>query len=402
MDKQRKLYLLVHTVRCLLALAFFAAITRAAAETSMFVSVQMRADVSRSVLYALHILLSMLAYHSFFRAFLLTDARARTAYVLSEKEKLEYLCTATEVRISGISTAVFYVLFSDAFAVGSLAAWLEIPYMAAFFILLIPAFCVLLWTWLEVLSEWKKTEEALQKTGKSRKENRLLIKYCISACLAYPILGYLIPIFCPTFRTLGDILWMLLVLVLPIALVCIAVLFSFLFVRAFWIRFRFFGKLQKAARRHSYKLSEIKHPYSSVFFDHDASNFTVKAHGKTYTCKLLCGLCYGDPMYFEDEGKGKIIRYISLRFRTAAGAPFAPGRYIWQKLPADLMQYRIDFKYTFDGEGTKILIVCPTPHSIYATANGQNRLLDVNDKIYGYTLMTGTAFLNALERDAIC
>ena len=402
MEKQKKLYIVVHTVRYVCALVLFAVISVLSKQASYFVAVQMRANVSENVIHAIHCILSLLAYHSFFRSFLLTDASARAKYYTDEMPQKQFFRTSLDLRISAITTAVFLLLFSDAFAVGSLQNWLEIPRIAALGIAAVVFTASLLLTWLETLKEWKKTEEKLQKERRTRKENRLLIKYCISACLAYPILGYLIPIFFPTFRTLPQVLFTLVVVVVPIVAVAVFAFHCIDYIRAVWIRFRFFRKLKKAAHIHGYKISEIKHPYASLFVEHDGANFTVKANGKTYSCKLLCGLHYGDPMHFEEAGKGVIIRHLSLRFRILAGAPFSRGGYIWQKVPEDIMQYHSYFQYSFEGEGTKVLIVCPTPHSIYATASDTMRPLDVNDKIYGYTLMTGSAFINALDRDAIC
>ena len=90
-----------------------------------------------------------------------------------------------------------------------------------------------------------------------------------------------------------------------------------------------------------------------------------------------------------------------LRFRSLRAAPFAKNAMMWQKLPDDLAQVHTDFTYDFEAEGKKILIVCPTPHTIYASGYGENKLLDVGDTFHGYMLMTGTAFINALERDAV-
>lgn len=402
MEKQKKEYIIVHTVRYMCALTLFVGISFFSKRVLYFVARQMSADVQVYVIHIFHIILSLLAYHSFFRAFMLTDAVARTKYYTFKITKMRFLTGSWDVKISGLATGVYFLLFANAFAVGSLQEWLEIPRIAAFGIAAVAFFIAFLLTWLEALKEWNKTEEKLQKEKRTRKEIRLLIKHCIGACLAYPILAYLLPIFFPTLRTLPAVIFTFALVVVPIVVVLLAAVFSLDYIRAFWIRFRFFRKLKKAARIHNYKLSEIKYPYSSLFVDHDTSNFTVKANGKTYNCKLLCGVHYGYPMHFEEDGKGVIIRHISLRFRIFAGAPFAKGGYLWQKLPADLMQLRTYFKYSFAGEGTKVLIVCPTPHSIYATAYDNMRPLDVNDKIYGYTLMTGSAFINALERDAVC
>lgn len=401
MEKQKLHYITIRSIRYFLALVLFAVISVLSNQASYFVAKQMSADVSENVIHVIHIILSLLVYHSFFRAFITTDAVARSACFAGGATKIQFFRSSLDFRISLIETAVFFALFSDAFAVGSLQELLEISKWGAYGISAIAFLIVLLLTWVEGLRDWKKAEEKLQKEKRKRKEIKLLVKYCISSCLAYPIMAYLLPIFFPTLRTLPDVILTIALVVVPIVAVLVLAFLSLDYLRAFFIRFKFFRKLKKAANKNKYKLSKIKYPYSSIFTDHDESSFTVKANGKTYTCKLLSSVHYGDPMYFEEEGKGVIIHHVSLRYRVLTAAPFARGGHVWQKLPADLMQFHTYFKYSFEGDGTKVLIVCPTPHSIYATGYGQKKLLDVNDKIYGYTLMTGTAFLNALERDCI-
>ena len=76
------------------------------------------------------------------------------------------------------------------------------------------------------------------------------------------------------------------------------------------------------------------------------------------------------------------------------------GRIGWHNTD-DFARFETEFTYGFEGDGKKVIIVCPTPHSIYVSGYGKNKLVDVADVIWGHTLMTGTAFLNALERDCI-
>ena len=402
MEKQKMHYITVRSIRYCLALVLFSIVSAISNSASYFAAKQMFADVSKDAISVIHIILSALAYHSFLRAFITTDAPARSHYFDGDKNKVKFLRTSPDFKISLIATAAFFAIFSDAFAVASLQGWLEIPKWGAYSIAAVVFLAVLILTWVESFADWKKAEERIHKEKRKRKDTHLLIKYCISSCLVYPIMGYLLPIFFPTLRTLPLVLWTIVLGVVPIVAVLVLAFLSLDYIRALYIRFKFFRKLKKAAKINKYKVSKIKYPYSSLFIDHDENSFTVVSHGKTYTCKLLSGIHYGNPMYFEEEGKGVVIHHVSLRYRVLTAAPFARGGHIWQKLPADLMQFHTYFKYDFEGEGKKVLLVCPTPHSIYASEYGQEKLLDVNDKVYGYTLMTGTAFLNALERDCVC
>ncbi|MBQ8837057.1 MAG: hypothetical protein IJ002_06085 [Clostridia bacterium] len=401
MDIHKTKYIAVRIFRFTSALALFTAISSLSNKTSYFTAQRMTTEVSEDVIRAIHIILSVLAYHSFLRMFIITDSAVRCDFCDSQAKMLRYLASSSEVKISFIITVVFFLIFPNAFAVKSVYGWLEIP-KAYVYIICASAFLVtFVLTWFEGLRNLKKTQEKIRKEKSKSKDISHLIKYIVSSCLAYPIMAYLLPIFFPTFRTLPQVAVMICLVFLPLVIALILFFNIFAYLRAFIIRFKFLRNLKKAAIKNGYVLSKIAHPYSSLFVDHDERSFTIIANGKEYDCKLLSGLHYGDPMYFEEEGRGKIIRRFTFKYRSLRAAPFSQSGTIWHKLSDDLAQFHTDFTYAFDGEGTKVLIVSPTPHTIYAAGYGQNKLLDVNDKVYGYTLMTGTAFINALERDAV-
>ncbi len=393
--------ILIRVLRFSIAALLFVAISSLSNLASYFIAQRMTTEVSEDVIRVIHIIIALLAYHSFFKTFIITDKRLRKEFFDSQNTKVKYIATNTDVRISFAVTAAFFVFFPKAFAVKSLHGCLEIPPLYIYLILALAYFIMLVYTWSECLFDYEKSEAKSRKEKREVKDTAILIKSAISACLAYPIMAYLLPIFFPTLRTLPKVVFLIAIVFVPIVIAFILFFSVFDYIRAFFVRLKFLQRLKKAAKKNGYVLSEITHPYLSLFVEHNGHNFTVKANGKEYDCKLLCSLHYGDPMYFEEDGKGKIVRHITMRYRAPAAGPFARGGLIWQKLPDDFAQIHTDFRYSFDNSGKRVLIICPTPHSIYVTGYGQNRLLDVNDRVFDYTVMTGTAFINALERDAI-
>lgn len=401
MNKDKLRYITVRALRCFLALALFVTISSLSNFMSYFIAQRTTQEVSEDVIRVIHIILSVLAYNSFVSASVITDAAARKLYFDSESTKINFMLKSADCRITLVITALFFLIFPNAFAVKSLQGWLEIPRWSAYLISAVAFFVTLIVIWIKGLHNWKKTEEKIRKEKRGRNEVTLLIKHIVSAVFAYPMMAYLLPIFFPTLATLPKVAFTVGVIILPIVLGLVLFFFSFDYVRAFFVRRKFFNKLKKSAAKNGYTVSKISHPYSSIFVDREESNFTVNARGKTYTCKLIAGVHYGFPMYFSEDGKGTIIWHITLKYRSLRAAPFAKNGMIWQSLPDDLAQIHTDFTYNFDGDGKKVLIISPTPHSIFATGYGQNRPLDVNDSVWGYTIMTGTAFINALERDAV-
>ncbi len=370
----------IGAVRFSVATLLFAAISVLANRTSYFIAEDMTADVSEDAIRFIHIAIAVLAYYSLFKAFIITDNKSKEFKIRS-------------FVISIAVTAVFFVLFPTAFAVESLYGWSEINRIYVYLIL-IAAFA------LTNILAWISADKALKNKSNAYGIG-YLIKHIIISFLIYPLMAYMLPIFVPTLRTLPKTLFLIAAIVVPILLAIIAAFAVFDYIRAFFVRRKFLKKLKKAAKKNGYKLSKIVHPYLSLFVDYNDKSFSIEANGKKYDCKFLAGISYGDPMHFEDDGKGRIIRHITLRYRTLRAAPFAKSGMMWQKLPDNLAEFETHFTYNFESDNKKVLIICPTPHSVFATGQGQNRLLDVNDVIYGYTIMTGTAFINALERDAV-
>ncbi len=398
MSREKKMYIFIHIVRFLFTVSFFVSVSLTIRASAYYIAQRTTNEVSEDVIRIIHIALSVLAYHSLFRLFITTDAAARNAFCNSGMGKLKYILTSFESLVTLILSVLSFVAFPNAFAVKSLWEWLEIPHFFATAIMVSIFAVTLAGTWIECLFDWTKVFEKEQKEKRARKETWPLIKGIIGICLAYPIMAYIIPIIVPTLATLPDVVLLISSVVLPALAVLYIVFNLFDYVRAFAIRFRFFSKLKKAARKNKYKLSKIKKPYMSVFADNEGENFTITANGKTYLCKLLCGLHYGNEMHFKEEGKASIIKSLRLRvfFRGRSGL----GRIGWHN-GDELARMETHISYAFDGAEKKVLIICPTPHSIYATVGTKKKLLDVNDKVYGYTIMTGTAFINALERDAV-
>lgn len=398
MQKENKVYICLRILRFALAFSLFASVSLLSKSCAYFMAQRQTYEVSEDVIRIIHTAISVLAYHSFLRIFLITDKSARSRFYDSKIGNLKFLFSSLEVIASFFVFVLFFFLFPNAFVIKALYGWLEIKIEYVYAISFVGFLITFIITWLSAVGIWRKTEEKLRKEKREAKEISKLVKGCVSAFLVYPIMAYFLPALFPTLETLPSVVFVILTALFPIALVLFIVFTSFDYIRAFFIRFRFLRKLKKSARKNGYTLSKIKRPYMSLLADSDGENFSVTAHGKTYLCKLLCGIHYGNHMHFAEEGNGVIVK--SLRLRVFFHGRSGLGRIGWHN-GDELARVETHFSYAFDGEGKKVLIICPTPHSIYATGHGQKKLLDVNDKVYGYTVMTGTGFVNALERDAV-
>lgn len=68
-----------------------------------------------------------------------------------------------------------------------------------------------------------------------------------------------------------------------------------------------------------------------------------------------------------------------------------------------MFTYHRFFRFGFSGEDCdgKLLIVLPAPKEIYRRKNGRISSCDNGDRVGDYRIYTGSAFLNAFDRECI-
>ncbi len=168
----------------------------------------------------------------------------------------------------------------------------------------------------------------------------------------------------------------------PTIVAAIAIILALHYIRAVKIRKKLFKNLQNLCKEKNFELSEIKNPYSFIFFPHAGENFTVTAHGKTYSCKLLASVSRGAQIVFDNEGNAVFVH--TLKFRKV-----------------ELLRYTHRTDYAFQSEHEKILIVCPAPLAIFVGEDGKTRQIDTGEAFWGYKVFNSTGFLRSLELDCI-
>ncbi len=160
----------------------------------------------------------------------------------------------------------------------------------------------------------------------------------------------------------------------------------FWYLRAFSVRRKFWKLLKKTCRENGYELSKIHAPYRSILTKNGKYEFTVKAHGKVYACKMLaCANRTADMIFFEN-GAGACRKVLKIR---------------GVELP--IKTYNKKFRYDFDYEGAdaKVLILSPSPLTPYIEEGGRMHILDNGSTIHGYFLYAGQGFVNALNRNCV-
>ena len=165
-------------------------------------------------------------------------------------------------------------------------------------------------------------------------------------------------------------------------------------------RFRFLRRLKKCCKKNGFELVAKKHPYRSIVRDGGGYNLVIKAHGKTYYCRILASVKKTNKIYLRTDGiceRARLVRIPVPRvFRTG---PFVQVNKIDMDEGREAFRIVSTFDYRFEADGEKILLFNPVPVYLLKKAeNGTSRVLDNGDTIGEYTVFSGNAFLRSLER----
>ena len=110
------------------------------------------------------------------------------------------------------------------------------------------------------------------------------------------------------------------------------------------------------------------------------ADFSIIHRGERFDCKFVYSLRKYDTMILTNIGEGSII-------------------YDYRLGQVHLFRRMTIFRYDFESNSPKILIILPTSKRVIHSESGRD--LDVGDRVGEYTVYTATAFLNALERDCL-
>lgn len=201
-----------------------------------------------------------------------------------------------------------------------------------------------------------------------------------------------------------------------IAGVALAVML-FLALNALSLRHKLIKKLKAVSKKSGYKLSEIKRPYMSMFKAREECSFTLEYQGKVFSCRLIGSWWQRAPLHFISNKHALYLHKIGTR--------------------THFFSYECHFNYAFEGEGDKLLIVCPMPRWLFASTDNTDKIvtpedlstkvvmtnrvygalnhrqaplglskrssefsraLEAGDKIWGYAIYNTTSFISAIDR----
>lgn len=171
-------------------------------------------------------------------------------------------------------------------------------------------------------------------------------------------------------------LWIVAVVLLIIKIV----FYSARYARAVGKRKAFVTKLSALCDSKKVILEQIGGVFPLENRRKNEADFSVVHRGTRYECKFVYSLRKYDTMILTNYGEGSII-------------------YDYRLGQVHLFRRMKFFRYDFESNSPKILIILPTSKRVMHSESGRD--LDVGDRVGEYTVYTATAFLNALERDCL-
>lgn len=193
------------------------------------------------------------------------------------------------------------------------------------------------------------------------------------------------------------------IVITPVLFVPILLVIACFYIHALRYRRKFVKKLKKLCKEQGFELFDCKHPYRSIFHDSKGYTFGVAAHGKTYYCRLLASVKRSNRLTIDENGTCTrnvgIIRTFEARMNRVGA--FTQAAKPVRDEDRDVLSYTATTDYRFEADGEKVLILNPVPKKVLRKFQNTTREVDNGDRIGGYLVYTGNAFLRGLQADSI-
>ncbi len=144
-------------------------------------------------------------------------------------------------------------------------------------------------------------------------------------------------------------------------------------------RRRFLKRLHAVCAAGGYIIEAMDRPYRSLFTLYDGENIRLRSARREYSVKFLSGKSRRKPLVMHENGVCEFLTVV--RFARA-----------------EVTRLSRAYDVSWESEGYKVLLLDPAP---YKVMNVRGEELDNGSVIGDCKIFTGTAFLNALERDCV-
>jgi hypothetical protein len=164
-----------------------------------------------------------------------------------------------------------------------------------------------------------------------------------------------------------------------VAIILVAVWYLLRTCRRLRRRRRFLKRLRTVCKAEGYTIQTMERPYRSLFGLFDGENIRLCGAQHTYSIKFLSAKSRRNPLLLHENGVCEFLRIV--RFARMEVSRFSRA-----------------YDVSWEADAYKVLLLDPVP---YKVLNVRGEELDNGSLIGDYKIFTGTAFLNALERDCV-
>ncbi len=327
--------------------------------------------------------ISFLFSHSIFRVTVKHNGELREKYwgignTLNCKQRMSFILRESGLIPKSIATALIYLILPIKWTHPALAVALKIGDSFTQKLIALSAFLPILFI-IAILSELSAYTYWQKYRSQAFYGKNAEIKEALTIGLAYAPGEILLINSIPFIDSNKHIIRQLLTFKLFLAIIIPVILtVACIYLRAILKRRKCIKELRRICREKGYALSDIKDPYRSVFKICEGESFKVSMGNKCYSCKLIGSRSSLDPIALYPNGTLVFLEKNPLKVTTTI------------------------YKFAYDSEHPRILIINPTPKHVYASQK-ESRLvkIDNGDRVGKYKFYTATAFLRALELDVL-
>lgn len=181
-------------------------------------------------------------------------------------------------------------------------------------------------------------------------------------------------------------------LVKLIVWILLAGVIAFFSTRTIRKRLKFTRKLKKLCKKHGFSLKYEQNFFQSLVWSPDRQDFVLKTKDRIYYVRYLTIRKYRSTLFLEKEDELRLVKYplknvITVVFDRQPKVKTYPLKF---QVPAPL----------FDMPTVKALVINPVCQDIkYKHPNGGYETTGSGGAHFGFTVYTGSGFLEALTRD---
>ena len=186
------------------------------------------------------------------------------------------------------------------------------------------------------------------------------------------------------------------------------------FFRVFRKRVKFLFKLKKECKKLGYKIKFYRSFFKGLFFNKSGVDLTVDTGKKLWTVRFLPCKKYNMDLIFEDEKtivmkinpvrlKGSLMGEVNSSTPATARATGLIGlTSVFRKSKEKRLEYSFtEMREQLYRKSERALIVNPVPHTMKKKeADGATYETGTGERMWGYTVFSGSGFINMLRNES--